>query len=132
MKNLMLTLLIIFSVVSFAVAGHKRVVQVDVVAPSEDRAFKFQRPGLAGVIAEDLFTGLQHARLKCLENYRGCTALGPGSYKGELQGSDVWITIKVPLQDKATRDHWRVAGSLVKASNLPCFEKYCCTKCATS
>lgn len=121
MKKLTLALLIVLFA-SFAVAGHKRNVKVEVVAASEDRAFKYQAgTGLIGAIGgvrttEQVFMVNtiiegEHARLKCYENHRGCTALGPGNYSGELQGSDVWITIKVPLEDKVTRDHWRVAGS---------------------
>ena len=54
-----------------------------------------------------------HARLKCYENHRGCTALGPGMYTAEMdeKNGDIWIVIVIPVSHKTIRDHWRVAGT---------------------
>jgi hypothetical protein len=38
-----------------------------------------------------------HARLKCYENHKGCTALGPGTYDAEIEKDSVWILITKPV-----------------------------------
>jgi hypothetical protein len=98
-------------------------VKIEIVAPSEDRAVKYRAGGLAGAIAGSRTTDVvfmvnalisgDHARLKCYENHRGCTALGPGMYDAEIdeKHGDVWISIVVPVSHKIVRDHWRVAGT---------------------
>jgi hypothetical protein len=121
MKRLFLLCFIVSVLGSTALADKMRVVTVEVVAPSENRAFKYEGAGLVGAIAgvrttEQVFAvntiiENEHARFTCMENHRGCAALGPGTYRGELKGNDLWLTIKVPLQDKLIRDHWKLVGS---------------------
>jgi hypothetical protein len=106
-----------------ALALKKTNIKVEIVAPSEDRSVKVQGGGLVGAIAgarttevvfmvNTLING-DHARLKCYENHRGCTALGPGTYDAEMdeKNGDIWITIVIPVSHKIVRDHWRVAGT---------------------
>ncbi len=52
-----------------------------------------------------------HARLKCFENHRGCTAIGPGFYDAEVEGYDIWISIEMPVTHQIVRDHWKVSGT---------------------
>jgi hypothetical protein len=107
----------------FEVAFAKSNIKLEVVAPSEDRSVKTQAPGLVGAIAGARTTDVvfmvnvlindDHARLRCYENHRGCTALGPGIYDAEMdeKNGDIWITIVIPVSHRVVRDHWRVAGT---------------------
>jgi hypothetical protein len=103
--------------------AEKKDITVEIVAPSEDRAVKTQAGGLIGAIAGTRTTEVvfmvnavinrDHARLKCYENHRGCTALGPGMYAAVMdeKHGDVWISIVIPVSHKVILDHWRVAGT---------------------
>ncbi|HEY6342145.1 MAG TPA: hypothetical protein VIY49_11685 [Bryobacteraceae bacterium] len=98
-------------------------IKLEVVAPSEDRSVKTRAPGLVGAIAGARTTDVvfmvnvlingDHARLKCYENHRGCTAVGPGIYDAEIdeKNGDIWINIVIPVSHRIVRDHWRVAGT---------------------
>jgi hypothetical protein len=91
------------------------------MAQTEDRAIKYQNGGLIGAIqgartADVVFMvnaviNQDHARLKCYENHRGCTALGPGEYDAEIDKDNVWIITTMPVTHKEIRDHWKVSGS---------------------
>jgi hypothetical protein len=97
--------------------------KIEIVAPSEDKSVKTQGGGLIGAIAGARTTVVvfmvntivngDHARLKCYENHKGCTALGPGMYDAEIdeKKGDIWITLVVPVSHKIIQDHWRVAGT---------------------
>jgi len=113
-------LLLLFVSSAFAI---KKQIKVTIAAPSEDRSVKVEGSGLIGAIAGTRTTDVvfmvnaiidgDHARLKCYENHRGCTALGPGDYDAEIdeKHGDVWIQIVVPVSHKIVRDHWRVSGT---------------------
>jgi hypothetical protein len=120
-KMRLLAIAVIVLSVTPVFAKEKEQVKVEIVAPSEDRAVRYQNGGLIGAIqgvktADVVFMvnaqiNGDHARLKCAEGHRGCTALGPGAYDGEISGSDVWITIELPVTHKTVRDHWKVSGT---------------------
>lgn len=97
--------------------------KIEIVAPSEDTAIKTNAGGIPGIIAgtrthevvffvNTIIEG-DHARLKCFENHRGCTAVGPGVYDAEIRqkDGDVWINLTLPVSHKTVRDHWKVAGT---------------------
>lgn len=123
MKKITMLIMVSLFLVSSAAFAVKKQLKVEIVAPSEDRSVKTQGPGLIGAIAGAKTTDVvfmvnalingDHARLKCYENHRGCTALGPGMYDAELddKNGDVWISIEIPVSHKIVRDHWRVAGT---------------------
>lgn len=115
------TLLFMFSLV--AAQARREQIKVEIVAPSEDRSVKTQAGGLISAIAGARTTDVvfmvnaqingDRAWLKCYENHRGCTVLGPGMYDAEMdeKHGDIWITIVVPVSHRIVRDHWRVAGT---------------------
>jgi hypothetical protein len=96
-------------------------VNVEVASQAESRAVKHENPGLIGAIQGVRTTDVvfmvnviingEHARLKCYENHRGCTNIGPGNYKGEMEKDNVWISMEVPLTHQIVRDHWKVSGT---------------------
>jgi hypothetical protein len=104
-----------------AVKQQPQTVKIQIATPSEDRAVKYQNGGLIGAIqgvktADVVFMvnaviGGDHARLKCYENHRGCTALGPGEYNAEVDKDNVWVIIDMPVTHKLIRDHWKVSGT---------------------
>ena len=107
--------------VANAVQKPKEMVKITIAAPSEDRAVRYQNGGLIGAIqgaktADVVFMvnaiiDGDHARLKCNEGHRGCTALGPGEYDAEIKKDDVWVIMTMPVTHKVIRDHWKVSGS---------------------
>jgi hypothetical protein len=102
-------------------AAKKEPVKIEIVEKTEDRAFKYRNPGLIGafegtktenlVFMVNAIINGDHARLKCYENHRGCTALGPGTYDAEVEKDNVWIITTVPVTHRVIRDHWKVTGS---------------------
>jgi hypothetical protein len=111
----------VMSLSSLALASTKQSMKIQVVAPTEDRAVKYRKAGLVGafegtktsdvVFMVNAIINGDHARLKCFENHRGCTALGPGDYDAEIEKDNVWIVTTVPVTHKVIRDHWKVSGS---------------------
>jgi hypothetical protein len=114
-------LLIALAVPLSASASKKQTTKIQIMAQTEDRAIKYQNGGLIGAIqgartADVVFmvnavVNQDHARLKCYENHRGCTALGPGEYDAEIDKDNVWIITTMPVTHKEIRDHWKVSGS---------------------
>jgi hypothetical protein len=114
-------LLIALAVPLSASASKKQTTKIQIMAQTEDRAIKYQNGGLIGAIqgartADVVFMvnaviNQDHARLKCYENHRGCTALGPGEYDAEIDKDNVWIITTMPVTHKEIRDHWKVSGS---------------------
>lgn len=115
-------------IASPAMAGHKQVVDVTVPGETEERAYREgQDGGLVGltkgsatkdvVFMLNVIVNGEHARLKCYENHKGCSPLGPGTYKAELEKSDnnnrpsLWISMTLPISHKVIRDHWEVVGT---------------------
>jgi hypothetical protein len=102
-------------------AASKTPMKIKIVEQTEDRAFKYRNGGLVGAFQGTRTTDLvfmvnaivngDHARLKCYENHRGCTALGPGDYDAEVEKDNVWIITTTPVTHKIIRDHWKVSGS---------------------
>jgi hypothetical protein len=122
-KKLTLLFIVSLLLMPMLVSAEKKPLKVEIVTASEDTSVKTQGGGLIGAIqgakthevvfmVNALING-DHARLKCYENHRGCTALGPGMYDAEMdeKNGDVWITIVLPVSHKIVRDHWRVAGT---------------------
>lgn len=109
--------LFMISVPISAFGNKKQTVKVILAEHTEDRAFKIDRGAIRGeetdneVFMVNVIINGEHARLSCDENHRGCTALGPGTYDGELQSDNVWIEATVPLTHKRVRDHWKIEGS---------------------
>jgi hypothetical protein len=102
--------------------GQERI-KVEVTEQAAEMGIKYQGGGVIGAAkgnrtySEIYFVNVviekEHARLKCFENHRGCTAIGPGIYDGVLQrkDGDIWITINMPLTHVVVRDHWKVYGT---------------------
>ncbi len=121
MKNILWVLIGVLMLSSVAEASKKQTATVHIATQTEDRAFKFSGSGLIGAIqgskTEDLVFMVNavingdHARLKCYENHRGCTALGPGDYEAQIDKDNVWIITTMPVSHKEVRDHWKVSGS---------------------
>lgn len=121
MKNAKIGLLLAMTYSPLMLASTKIPAKVQIVAPSEDRAVKYQNAGLIGafqgarttdvVFMVNAIVNGDHARLKCYENHKGCTALGPGEYEAEIDKDNVWIIMSAPVTHKLIRDHWKVAGS---------------------
>lgn len=119
-KALLMFAMVLLPLVAFAV---KKQIKIEIVSPSEDQSVKTQGRGLIGAIQGTRTTEVvfmvnsiingDHARLKCYENHRGCTAIGPGMYDAEIdeKNGDVWISFEIPVSHKIVRDHWRVAGT---------------------
>ena len=106
---------------STVASAKKQPVKVQIPTQTEDRAFKYRNPGLAGafegtktsdaVFMVNAVVNGDHARLKCDENHHGCSALGPGEYDAEIEKDNVWIITTMPVTHKVIRDHWKVSGS---------------------
>ena len=108
---------------AFAERKSPKIVQVEVVAPSEDRAVKYVSPGLFGafqgvktanvVFTVNVIIDGDHARLTCYEQHRGCTAIGPGKYDGEVakDSRSLWISFPQPVSHAIIRNHWKIAGT---------------------
>ena len=115
-SKLLLAVFIISAPIS-TFANKKQTVKVTLAEHTEDRAFKIDRGLIRGeqtdneVFMVNVIINGEHVRLSCDENHRGCTALGPGTYDGELQNDNVWIRATVPLTHKVVRDHWKIEGS---------------------
>ena len=102
-------------------AATKTPMKIKIVEQTEDRSFKYRNGGLVGAFQGTRTTDLvfmvnaivngDHARLKCYENHRGCTALGPGDYDAEIEKDNIWIITTTPVTHKVIRDHWKVSGS---------------------
>jgi hypothetical protein len=97
-------------------AKKHRFVKIEIVAESEDRAFRSDRGVIVGKRMSDVVFMVNaviegdHARLKCFENHVGCVALGPGTYDAEISRDNVWITIRMPVTHEVIRNHWKVSG----------------------
>lgn len=122
MKKILCALAVALVLYPIANAAKKLdIIKIQIAAPTEDRAFKYRNPGLVGafegtktsdvVFMVNAVINGDHARLKCYENHRGCTALGPGEYNAEVDKDNVWILTEMPVTHKVIRDHWKVAGS---------------------
>jgi hypothetical protein len=121
MKRNLCVLIAAMSLSSMSLAAKKEPIKIQIVEQTEDRAFKYRNGGLVGAFEGTKTTDLvfmvnaivngDHARLKCYENHRGCTALGPGSYDAEIEKDNVWIITTVPVSHKVIQDHWKVSGS---------------------
>src|SRR5437868_5496621 len=119
MKKVVLLAFVLVSLCAMAV--RKSAVKVEVLQASEDRPYEFHGSGLIGaamgsrtrdvVFMLNAIVEGEHARLKCYENHKGCSPVGPGTYEGELKGDDLWISVTVPVTHKTVRDHWKVVGS---------------------
>lgn len=104
-----------------AFAHKKQIVKVTVPTGTEDRAVQSRGAGLIGAIQGTKTTDVifmlnvviegEKARLKCYEQHKGCSPLGPGDYEGELDKDSLWITQQIPVTHKMVRDHWKIVGS---------------------
>ena len=116
-KNTLCVLIAMMTLPSFSMAEKKPTTKIQIVAQTEDRAVAYNAGAFRGTKTADVvfmvnaIVNGDHARLKCYENHRGCTALGPGNYDAEIDKENVWVITTMPVTHKVIRDHWKVSGS---------------------
>lgn len=116
-RILVLTLLAV-ALVPFAVAREKENLKIEVVSDNTREYKEGASFSLVGSRTRDVVFGVnaivngEHAKLTCMENHHGCTAVGPGTYDAEFDGKNtLWIISSQPLTHKVIRDHYKLAGS---------------------
>jgi len=109
---------------TFAVKKQKEKVRIEVVSQAEEQGVRVGSKGsivgrrtFSEVFMVNAIINGDKARLKCFENHRGCTALGPGFYDAEVEGYDIWISIQMPITHQVVRDHWKVSGTWGTSDN---------------
>lgn len=121
MKRFAITLLFLFATTTLFAKKNLSEVTVTVPTGTENQSYKYQQGGVIGVI-RGVQTGVMvftlnaviqgdNAKLTCNEGHKGCSPLGPGEYRGELKGNNLWITFTVPVTHKVKREHWKIVGS---------------------
>jgi hypothetical protein len=111
-------MLLAVAFVPVAVAREKENLKIEVVSDNTREYEAGAHFSLAGTKTRDVVFGVnaiingEHAKLTCMENHHGCTAVGPGTYDAAFDGKNtLWIISSQALTHKVIRDHYKLAGS---------------------